>query len=140
MTHPPPQGTLLPVETQKNALILTDNSGVTRDLAGLLAAEMRGITVQVLTASNFTGSDILPADYCFFGCAEPHPPEFAYLEELLAHINLAGRPCGVFSPGSAEALRYLTDLTGPSELALNPESLLGNAKLQQWVAGILNQK
>jgi hypothetical protein len=109
-------------------------------LAGLLAAEMRGVTVRVLTASNFTGRDILPADYCFFGSAQPRPPEFAYLEELLAHINLAGRPCGVFSPDSGDALRYLIDLTGPSELALNPEPLLGNAKLQQWAAGILNQK
>jgi hypothetical protein len=130
------------VEVRKNVLILTDDAGSTRDLAGRLAAEMRGVTVRVLTASNFTGRDILPADYCFFGCAQPHPPEFAYLEELLAHINLAGRPCGVFSPGSPEALRYLTDLTGPSELALNPEPLPGHApeNIQQWAAGILNQK
>jgi hypothetical protein len=130
------------VEVRKNVLILTDDAGSTRDLAGRLAAEMRGFTVRVLTASNFTGRDILPADYCFFGCVQPHPPEFAYLEELLAHINLAGRPCGVFSPDSAEALRYLTDLAGPSELALNPEPLLGSSpdKFQQWAAGILNQR
>ncbi|GHV74997.1 hypothetical protein AGMMS49940_22990 [Spirochaetia bacterium] len=130
------------MEVRKTALILTDNADSTKDLAGRLAAEMRGVTVRVLAASDFTGKDILPADYCFFGCEQPHPPEFAYLEELLAHINLAGRPCGVFSPDSAEALRYLTDLTGPSELALNPEPLLGHISLnlQKWVAGILKQK
>jgi hypothetical protein len=133
------------VETRKNALILTDDSGSARDLAGRIAAEMRGVTVRILTASHFTGRDLLPADYCFFGCEQPHPPEFAYLEELLEHINLVGRPCGVFSPDSAEALRYLANLTGPSELALNPEPLLGGAlkmsasTIQQWVAGILKQ-
>ncbi|GHV30608.1 hypothetical protein AGMMS4952_17890 [Spirochaetia bacterium] len=144
MTDPPSQGTLLSVEIQKNAFILTDNAVSTQDLAARLAAEMRGVTVRVLTASNFTGRDILPADYCFFGCEQPHPPEFAYLEELLQHINLVGRPCGVFSPDSAEALRYLANLTGPSELAMSPEPLLGRMSaspdLKQWVAGILKQK
>ncbi|GHT87153.1 hypothetical protein FACS1894137_13880 [Spirochaetia bacterium] len=134
------------MEVRKTAIILTDDAASTKELAGRLAAGMRGVTVRVLAAPNFAGNALLPGDYFFFGCARPRPSEFAYLEELLEHINLAGRPCGIFSPDSGDALRYLADLAGPSELALNSEPLLGSAldmsaphTLQQWAADILKQ-
>ncbi|GHU81320.1 hypothetical protein FACS189468_3630 [Spirochaetia bacterium] len=93
-------------------------------------------------SQDFSGADMLPADMYFFGAAEPHPVSFDYLEELLRHINLVGRPCGVFSSGSREALDYLSEMVRDSELALYPEPLLAGpsakpAEITAWVAKVV---
>jgi hypothetical protein len=91
--------------------------------------------VVVKKSPDLCGTDILPADVYFFGCENPHPRSFAYLEQILLHINLAGRPCGLFSPRSQEALRYLAALVHDSELNLKAEPFLG-AKSQDigtWI-------
>jgi hypothetical protein len=114
------------VKTKKNVLIITDGSEETVKIAAVISDALKDHKVTVKPAPEFKGNDILPVDAFFLGCEKPEPESFAYLADLLKHINLAGRPCGVFSPGSAKAARYLSALVKDSEAALNPEPLFLN--------------
>jgi hypothetical protein len=127
------------VKAKKTALIVTDGTKPIRQMAERIAAALTGFNVILREASNFAGTDILPADICFFGSASPRPASFVYLEELLRHINLAGRPCGIFAPGSEEAAGYLAGMVHDSELALNPEPLLEIRAVPQWVVKFIEQ-
>jgi hypothetical protein len=93
-----------------------------------------------IQARDFSGLEILPAEIYFFGSETPRPPSFEYLENVLRHINLAGRPCGLFSPGSGEAIDYLSGMVRDSELALYPEPLLpsGMEKIKNWVGDLIH--
>ena len=96
-----------------------------------------GVTIK--TVSEFSGNDILPSDAFFLGCGEPNPDSFAYIEALFLHINLVGRPCGVFSPGCKKAAKYLAGLIRDSEAALNPIPLLDPSKdeLRAWSQNVI---
>ncbi|MDR0656976.1 MAG: hypothetical protein LBG22_11735 [Treponema sp.] len=127
------------MDTKKYVLIVTDGADSTVRIAEQIASELKKHDVVVRKVSDFAGTDILPADAFFLGCEQPNPPSFAYLSELLRHINLAGRPCGVFSPDSAKALTYLTGLVRDCE-AVPGEPFMakdGAAGLKQWVKSIL---
>jgi hypothetical protein len=89
-----------------------------------IAKELKGSRVVIKKTPELSGTDLLPADIYFFGCESPHPPSFAYLEQVLLHINLVGRPCGLFSPRSQAAVQYLAALVRDSELALKAEPFL----------------
>jgi hypothetical protein len=129
------------VETKKTVLIVTDGADSTQKIAEVISAALVGHRVVVRPAESFTGTDLLPAHVFFLGCEKPNLPSFAYLAELLAHINLAGRPCGVFSANS-KALKYLSGLVKDSEAAIG-ETLLardGAVKagvVKKWLKGIL---
>ena len=120
-------------------LIVTDGSGLTVKMAADIAAALKGNKVTVRTASEFMGTDILPAEAFFLGCEKPKPASFAYLTDLFKHINLAGRPCGVFSPGSEKATKYLAALIRDSEAALNPEPLFAGsgAAVKKWAQNVI---
>jgi hypothetical protein len=127
------------VETKKNVLIVTDGAASTMKAAEQIAAELSGSQVVIRTASEFAGTDILPAEVFFLGCEAPNPPLFAYLEELLRHINLAGRRCGIFSPQSEKAANYLAGLVKDCEASVgepfvSPED---GAGLKKWIKSIL---
>ncbi|MCL2381133.1 MAG: hypothetical protein FWC64_06005 [Treponema sp.] len=128
------------MEAKGNVLIVTDGSGETAEMAAGIAAALKDSTVTVKTASEFKGNDILPAKAFFLGCKEPRPDSFAYLTLLLKHINLASRPCGVFSPGSREATEYLAGLVCDCEAALNPEPLFsGHAQaVKEWAQSVVS--
>jgi len=128
------------VEIKRNVLIVTDDSEETAKLAAEIFTALEGNDVMVKTASEFKGNDILPAQAFFLGCQEPKPDSFAYLTDLLKHINLAGRPCGIFSPGSEKATEYLAALVADSEAALNPEPLFtGTADtVKEWAENIVS--
>lgn len=134
---------MIVVELKKYVLIVTDgieSTGKIADyIAGVLKADARVVS---LAASGFSGADILPADVCFFGCAKPHPPSFSYLSDLLGHINLAGRPCGLFSPGSAGAAKYLAGMVRSSELVLYAPPFLsgGPEGIKDWVSQVIGGK
>jgi len=128
------------VKTKKTVLIVTDGSEGVADLAGKIAAALEGNKVLTKAASDFKGNDILPADAFFLGCEKPRPASFAYLTDVLKHINLAGRPCGVFSSGSEKAAKYLTGLVKDCEAALNPEPLLaGSGGVKNWAQGVVSR-
>ena len=121
-------------------LIVTDGSGETAKMAAEIAAALKGNKLTVKTASEFIGNDILPAEVFFLGCEKPKPDSFVYLTDLLKHINLAGRPCGIFSPGSEKAAKYLAGLVRDSEAALNPEPLFtGSGKaVKKWAETVIS--
>jgi len=127
------------VKAKKTVLIVTDGSAGVAELAGEIAAALEGNKVSTKAASEFKGNDILPADAFFLGCEKPRPTAFAYLDDLLKHINLAGRPCGVFSSGSESAAKYLAALVKDCEAALNPEPLLagGGSGVKNWAQSVV---
>ena len=140
------------MKEKTNVLILTDGSNDTTEMAAGIAAEIaaafKGSKVQVKTAAEFQGNDILPAEVFFLGCQAPKPDSFAYLADVLAHINLAQRPCGVFSPASQEAAAYLAALVRDSDAALNPTPLFaasaagssGRKWVRNTVCGLFRRK
>jgi hypothetical protein len=127
------------VKTKKNILIVTDGTESTQKIAEKIAAQLSENHVVLLTAPDLAGTDVLPADAYFLGCEKPHPSSFAYLEELLRHINLVRRPCGIFSPQSKMAVKYLIRLVRYSDMALYPQPYFANeeAELSKWVESVL---
>jgi hypothetical protein len=133
------------VETKETVLIVTDGADSTQALASQIAAQisdtLAGSRVKIQTAESFAGTDLLPVRAFFLGCEKTNPPSFVYLAEMLKHINLVSRPCGVFSV-KAGALKYLAALVKDSEADLG-EPLLAEggevkaAALKKWLKGIL---
>ena len=109
-------------------------------MAAGIAASLKGNKVTVKTASDFMGNDILPAEAFFLGCEKPKTGSFAYIEDLFKHINLAGRPCGVFSPGSEKTVKYLASMVRDSEAALNPELFLSGSggDISTWAQKVIS--
>ena len=125
-----------------NILILTDGAGETTKMAAEVAGALKGNKILVKTAAEFQGNDILPAQAFFLGCEKQQPGSFAYIADLLKHINLAGRSCGVFSPGSQKAAKYLAGLVKDCEAALNPQPLLSvcsGADVKKWAQSVISR-
>jgi adenine phosphoribosyltransferase len=129
------------VETKKNVLIVTDGTAATKKMADGITNAMKGAYVVSVIAPDLAGTDILPAEIYFFGCEEPNPASFSYLSEVLAHINLAGRVCGVFSPKSEEAIGYLSAIVHDSEVTLYPKPLFAKDidTVKQWTDQVISK-
>ena len=112
---------------KKTVLIVTDGSGKTAEMAAKIAAALKGNKVTVKSVSDFKGNDLLPAEAFFLGSDKPEPESFAYLSDLLKHINLAGRFCGVFSSGTEKTAKYLAGLFKDSEALVNPNFFVAGA-------------
>jgi hypothetical protein len=125
----------------KKALIITDGTELINSIAKPIKTALTGFTVKICHADKFAGNDILPVDVFFLGCENPSPSSFAYIEELLSHINLVSRKCGVFSTNQ-KALKYLGDILKDSEADLG-ETLLSidggyqQSDINKWVKGIV---
>ena len=126
---------------KKNILIVTDDSDEITHIAAKIREALKGNKVVVKSALEFAGNDILPADVFFLGCQNPKPESFAYLEDLLKHINLAGRPCGIFSAGSEKTVKYLSSLVKDSEAVLHPVALVdlhsSGAQIKKWAEKVI---
>ena len=129
------------MNTKKFVLIITDDTNKTVEMAAGIAAALKNNKVSIKSICDFQGNDILPADVFFLGCEKPNPDSFAYIEDLFLHINLAGRPCGVFSPGGKAAAKYLSGLVRDSEAALNPNALLNPSKneIKDWSQSVISK-
>ena len=125
---------------KKAVLIITDGTEKVTAMAEKIAKTLRGSRVLIKEASGFAGTDLLPAEVVFIGCSEPSPPCFGYLYELLQHINLAGRKCGVFSPSSKKALQYLKGMLKSCEITLNPTQMTeaNSAETENWTASVFS--
>jgi len=129
------------VETKKRVLIVTDGTDTIQAIAKSITVALTGCKAEIRTGESFAGNDLLAAQAFFVGCEKPNPPSFAYLSQMFAHINLAGRPCGVFSTGGG-ALKYLCGIIKDSEAVLGEPLLAkeGNIKpadLKKWLKKIL---
>jgi hypothetical protein len=128
------------MKAKKRVLIVTDGTDQVGKMADGIAAALKGNTITIKAASEFTGTELLSADIFFIGCEAPAPASFSYLSDLLKHINLAGRSCGIFSPRSETAVSYLTGLLKDSEAALNPKPLFAaTAGVSAWAKTVLQK-
>ena len=125
----------------KKALIITDGTESINSLAEPIKNALAGFDVKIKHADKFEGTDLLPADIFFIGCEKPSVPSFAYLEEMLSHINLASRKCGIFSVNQ-KALKYLSNILKDCEASLGETMLSTDGGYQQsdmdkWIKGLL---
>jgi len=137
------------VKTKRKVLVVTDNGPVTVNIAKNIAAVFGNApfdhwSATVISAGDFSPTRILPVHAFFLGCEKPESPDFTPVKELFKHINLAGRPCGVFST-QANAIKYLSGLVRDSDAALGSPLVVENGsndsrKLKKWVGGIIGDK
>jgi len=125
----------------KKAIIITDGTESIISLAQPIKKALAGFDVKICNADKFAGNDILPTDVFFIGCENPSPSSFAYLEDMLLHINLTPRKCGVFSVNQ-KSLKYLSGILKDCEAKLGETMLSSDGGYQQsdmnkWVKGIL---
>jgi hypothetical protein len=130
-------------------LIIADCGAVTRRVvenikAILGRAPFADWSAAVVSVKDFSPTMLLSAHAFLLGCEKPESPEFTGIKIFFKHINLAGRPCGVFSP-QTNAIKYLKGLVRDSEAALgNPlvvnKGAADSRKLQKWVGGIIGGK
>jgi len=136
------------VEESRKILIVVDSEESTQKLATAIASviippSFDDHSVSILKSETFYGTDILPAHAFFLGCGLPSPLSFTYIEVLFERINLAGRPCGIFS-SNAKALRYLSRMMRDSEASVGKPLLvksdIDEGKLGEWVASVLKTR
>jgi len=125
------------VLVSKKALIITDGTISIQSIAQLIAGALSGFKVKICAASEFDGTDLLPAEVFFIGCENSAPPSFSYLEEMLSHINLASRKCGVFSV-KEKPLKYLAKIikdceADTGEPLLAPDGKINKTSLNKWL-------
>jgi len=123
------------------ALIITDGTDHIQSIAQSISEELTGYEVKTCPAEKFEGTDLLPADIFFIGCENPEPSSFSYLEDMLTHINLASRKCGIFSVNE-NALKYLSGILKDCETNLIEPFLVENAKadkaaVKNWLKGMV---
>jgi len=122
---------------EKTALIVTDGAESTRKVAETIALTLPPQwKAVVMPAENFDVTQLLAAAACFLGAESPNPPCFSKLCKVLAHINLAGRPWGVFS-SLKETADYLCEILQDSEAALCPDVFLGEGEVKTWIEKVL---
>ena len=130
-------------------LIVADNGATIMSIAKNIAAVFGNApfanwSAAVVSAEDFSPTRLLPAHAFLLGCEKPEPPDFTPIKEFLKHINLAGRPCGVFSP-QTNAIKYLSGLVRDSDAALGEPLVVNNGKvdsrkLKKWVGNIIGDK
>jgi hypothetical protein len=132
------------VDKKGKVIIITDNSASIQQTAEGIAALMDGYQTAVIKAEDFNGIELLPTCAFFLGCETSKPASFTYIEDMMAHINLAGRPCGIFSTNSS-VFDYLSNLVSPSEAAvskpfLTENGLIKRGELHNWVHSIVGKE
>jgi hypothetical protein len=128
------------VSVAKKALIITDSSESIQSTAKIISEALADFNVKTCTGKDFGGTDLLAADIFFIGCENSGHESFAYLEDLLLHINLASRKCGIFS-NSKDAIKYLRGILKDSEADFGePLLFTENEKkpvIENWLSKIL---
>jgi len=124
--------------SRKKALIITDGTKTIRTAALLIKESLTDYKVKICPAKRFTGTDLLAADIFFIGSKKAKPKSFAVLDEMLSHINLASRRCGVFSVNE-KAVNYLRGILEASEADLKEPILFSSEEeikktaVQKWI-------
>ena len=127
------------MSAKEKALIVTDGTETIQLIAQSMSKTMIDYDVKVCTAGEFEGTSLLPAGLFFLGCEKQNPASFAYLQEMLCHINLASRKCGIFSVNK-DALEYLESIVKDCEADLKSPLLVSDVKdtsaLTNWLKEI----
>jgi hypothetical protein len=107
-------------------------------MAETIVRALSPMETAIMPADEFDVTKLLAASACFFGVENPDQPCFSFISKVLAHINLADRPCGVFS-SSKEAAAYLSGIIHDAETALCPEPFLGEGDVKVWTEKVLEK-
>ncbi|GMO54969.1 MAG: hypothetical protein Ta2G_13960 [Termitinemataceae bacterium] len=126
----------------KKYLVVIDEEKSSSSAALAIVTKLFGNDIKVVHGMNFEGTDILPIDFLFIGCNRPSPASFAYFEDVLKHINLAGRECALFSTSAQfgkHAIQYMSKIISDSEIKLCAVPLVTKSinELQSWVCDII---
>ncbi|MDR2481878.1 MAG: hypothetical protein LBD07_06305 [Spirochaetaceae bacterium] len=127
----------------ESILILTDEELSSREAAlAIVAGIFGGWKVNIVNGNGFSGTDILAADICFFGCVNPHPEGFSHFEKVIRHINLTLRRCGIFSCKSQAAVDYLSVLVKDCGIKIETPTLVSTSasEIKIWANTIINNK
>ena len=121
------------------ALIITDGNSDIQSIAHSIKDALQDISVKIVTADKFAGTDLLPVDIFILGCENPNPDSFAYLEDMLSHINLASRKCCIFST-TEKTIKYLKGIVKDCEAELTEPYLtvkdnFKKAEIKNWLKG-----
>jgi len=127
--------------SKKKALIITDGTKTIRAAALYIKESLADYKVKICPAKKFTGTDLLAADIFFIGSKRAKPKSFAGLDEVLSHINLASRKCGIFSINE-KALNYLRGILEACEAnfkepLLFQEEEIKKSAVNKWVNRLL---
>ena len=122
---------------KKKALIITDGTKPIRAIALLIKESLSDFKVKICPAKRFDGTDLLASDIFFIGSKRAKPKSFLYLEDMLSHINLASRKCGLYSLNE-KSLNYLRGILAASEANLTQPQLFSEEKnekpaVNKWV-------
>jgi hypothetical protein len=115
---------------KKKAFIITDGTKPVRSIALLIKESLVDYKVKICPAKRFDGTDLLVADIFFIGSKRAKPKSFANLEEMLAHINLASKKCGIYSLNE-KALIYLGGILADSEADLAQPFVFSEDKIEK---------
>ena len=96
------------------ALIITDGSKSIQSIALLIKDTLSGYKTKICPAKDFVGNELLSSDLFFIGCEDTSPSSFAFLEQMLSHINLVSRKCGLFS-NKEKTIKYLLSIVKDCE-------------------------
>lgn len=127
------------MNVNKKIVIITDGSESIQVIANSINKALTAYKTKICSGDTFTGTDLLSADAFILGCEKPNPPSFAYLSQMLSHINLVHKKCAVFSVNQ-KALDYLITLVHDCEASLG-EPLFSNntdaSSIKKWIAKLL---
>jgi len=124
------------------ALIITDGSESIKNIAEIISGSLSGFKVKICAACEFDGTDLLAADVFFIGCENASPSSFKYLEDMLSHVNLALRNCGIFTV-KEKSIKYLTKILSSCEAKMGEPLFAGDAEklkkaaVNKWLKNIL---
>jgi hypothetical protein len=127
------------VSSIKRILVVHDGTADLERVAEALKKHCSDASVIIRNGVDFTATDLLPADAFFFGCSSPKPASFAELERVLKGINLAGKPCGLFTLEGEKSVLYLRSIVKDADLAVNFATHISSSvkKLGVWVSETL---
>jgi len=112
------------------AVIITDGTELIQSTALLIKESLNGYKVNICCAEGFEGTELLPSDVFFIGCESPSPKSFSWLEDLLSHINLASRKCGIFS-AKVKSIKYLRTILKSCEADISELEIDENGKVKK---------
>jgi hypothetical protein len=128
--------------SKKKALIITDGTKTIRSAALHIKESLGGgYKVKICPAKRFIGTDLLAADIFFIGSKKAKPKSFAALDEMLSHINLASRKCGIFSINE-KAINYLRGILEAGEADFKEPLLVSEEEIKKstvnkWINRLL---
>jgi hypothetical protein len=127
--------------SKKKALIITDGTKTIRSAALHIKESLEGYKVKICPAKRFIGTDLLAADIFFIGSKKAKPKSFTGLDEMLSHINLASRKCGIFSV-SEKTINYLRGILEACEADLKEPLLVSEEEIKKsavnkWINRLL---